>query len=437
MSRGPGRNLGESSGEDQDESVAAEGHGPTVGGASQMVGITSNPTGMGAISLLQASGAGSSGMFNAISGGPTASAGPNIFDTIAPNSANASVGSILQQQKVTNSKNGIFANVAQRLDYIQQGKYQPKSDWEKVAGYAMQTGQPMVAYIDSKGKVQAQPQSEADLSKYNPQQQTKILNAINDIAVMAGKIQGNKTNQGLIDKLQGAESDLTGVFTGQLPPQTGAGTEWESQGVQMMTMNKPFRISLDGKGNLQVADQATESRPDLPADQQKVLQAAAASLPTILGGDGIVTAMWQADAQAMAKSGVPFHLEVDPYTLDFSPMTDKYGFAVDASGVRTLGTGNQPAHHNGTPSIVVKENNGDNIVPTFLKTPPYSDIGDKSPMMKAAADFIQKGKAFFLDFGPTGLMAKEATAQNLIKYNTPTQTASSGLGAGSILSLLA
>ena len=92
---------------------------------------------------------------------------------------------------------------------------------------------------------------------------------------------------------------------------------------------------------------------------------------------------------------------------------------------------------NGTPSIVTKENNGANIVPAFLKKTPYPNVGDDSKLMTDVKGFIEKKQAYFLDFGPTGsVIAKAATAQNLIKYNTPKATTQS-FGPGSIVSLIA
>jgi len=399
-----------------------------------MVGIISNPSGTWALGLLQSAGS-SSAMNNAITG-QTKSTGQNVFDTIRPGSANQSISDILQQQKGTNQKNKIYADIALRLDYMQKGQYKPKADWEKVAAYAMQTGKPMVAYIDTKGKVQAQPQSDSDLSKFNLPQQTKLFNAMDAIFAMSAKMQANATNQGMIGKLEGAESDLIGVYTGQLPPQTAAGTEWESQGVRLMQLKKPFTIALDNTGNLMVQDQAIADMSNLPADQQQILRSAVQSIPNTIGPDGFAVQEWQTKAQSFANRGIPFHLELDTTTRDYGPKTNSYGQPVDVNGNVTF----NPALYDlkkGTPSIVTKENNGANIVPDFLKKTPYPNVGDESKFLKDVKSFIEKKQAYFLDFGPTGsVVAKAATAQNLIKYNTP-KTTNQSFGAGSIMSLIA
>jgi hypothetical protein len=170
---------------------------------------------------------------------------------------------------------------------------------------------------------------------------------------------------------------------------------------------------------------------DLPLDQQKVLRDAVAQLPGVQGANGTVTTQWQADAKAFSDAGVPFYLDVDPTSLDYGPMTDNYGYVkVDGGG--------HVMYNKGTPSIVVKENSAENITPAFLKDAPFANIGANTPMLKKAAQMIQDGKPYFLDFDSTGrLTVKDTSAQNLIKYNTPAQTQNSQFGTGSILSLFA
>ena len=109
-------------------------------------------------------------------------------------------------------------------------------------------------------------------------------------------------------------------------------------------------------------------------------------------------------AESFAANGVAFYLDIDPITNVIS----------------------------------AKENSADNITPSFLKSTPYPDVGDDSPALKQAADFIKAGKAYFFDIDSTGQIgAKEATVQNITKYNTVTTSPTSTLGAGSILSLFA
>ena len=150
-----------------------------------------------------------------------------------------------------------------------------------------------------------------------------------------------------------------------------------------------------------------------------------------------MTTEWQSDAQSFSKYGVPFHLEIDPYNLDYGPKTDSYGWPVDASGKRSSVTGQPTVYKNGVPSIKAVENSGDNITPAFLKEAPFPSIGDNSPVLKQAAALIKKGQAFFLDFDKGGhITAKAATAQNVIQYNAPAGS-NLDLGSGSVLSVKA
>ena len=401
---------------------------------------TRGTTSTGVAGLLQNSQAtttSSSSMFDALSGSGSMSAQSNIFDVLNPGGAGSSISSILQQQKVTTQKNQIYTTVAQRLAALQAGSLQPSANWEKVAAYSMQTGQPMTVALDSKGQVQVTPQAQADLSKFNAGQQKILTDTMKAVATMAGKITANKTNQGMIDKLAGAENDLNGVFVGALSPQASTPNNWEQLGVQLMQLNKPFTISLDSQGNLQVQDQAMTPDPSLPADQQTILQKAAQTLPNVLSPSGLITTQWQSDAAAFAKNGVPFHLEIDTSNLDYGPKTDAYGWPVDAAGKRTSVTGQPAVHKNGVPGVKAVENSADNITPAFLNDTPYPDIGANSPALKQAAALIKAGKPFFLDFDKGGhVTAKEATAQNIIQYNAPAGSTAS-LGTGSVLSVTA
>jgi len=379
----------------------------------------------------------SSNMFTALSGGSDSTGLTNIFDVLNPGGAGSSIASILQQQKVATQTNKIFTAVAQRLTALQSGQVQPSADWEKIAAYGMQTGQPVAVSLDSKGQVQAAPQAQADLSKFNAAQQRTLTTTMADIATMAAKITANKTNQGLIDKLNGAENDLNGVYTGALDAQASTPNNWEQQGVQMMRLKKPFLISLDAQGNLQVQDQAVTTNTSLSMDQQVVLRTAAQNLPKILGSNGLITQQWQADASSFAANGIPYHLEIDKTVRDYSPKTDAYGWPVDQNGQRSVVSGLPSARNNGTPLIKAVENSGANITPAFLNDTPYPDIGANTPALKQAATLIQAGKPFFLDFDKGGhVVVKEATAQNLITYNTPAGSTAS-LGSGSVLSVTA
>ena len=371
-----------------------------------MVSVTSTPAGTGIASMLQSVGSSSSStaLYSAISGsGSTDKTATKLFNSICPGSTTSSIDDLLTQKKVATQKNAIFANVATRLTAMQAGTYTASADWEKVASYAMETGQPVAITLDSKGQIQAVTQSQADLSTYNVQQQKQLTAAMTDIATMADKINANKKNQSLIDKLNGAESDLMGVYQSALTSQTSTPNDWEANGVMALTLQHPFTISLDSNGDLQVEDQMTATFSDLNTSQQKIMRAALSSLDKAVK-TGEFTELWQADAMSLNEAGVPYHLEID----------------------------------NETNEIKVIENNGDNIMPDFLKETPYPNVGDNTKLLKQAKTLITAGKAFFLDFDQSGqLTAKEATAQNLIKFNATKTTTSDPLGVGSILNLFA
>ena len=367
-----------------------------------MVTSISTYTASSALQLLRSSST-NSGLQDAIGGTTsTDTTATNLFNAICPGSATATVDSILNAKKTLTSQTNIFTNVAQRLSAMQAGTYTASDDWEKVASYSMQTGQPVQITISSKtGKVEASPQNQADLSKFNVQQQTKLLQTVADITTMAGKIQANQKNQNMIKSLAGAEQDLELVHAGTLTAQS----DWETQGSTLMTTHHPFKIALDSSGALTVQDQTTSSLSDYNVVQQKILRSAIKSVPSLVSS-GVATNSWEADALAYSEAGVSFYLDID----------------------------------NTTNQVVVKENTADNITPSFLKEDPYPNVGDNTKVLKDAAGFIKAGKAYFLDFDTTGaVVAKEATSQNMLKYNNKTSATatSNSQGTGSILSLFA
>ena len=171
-----------------------------------------------------------------------------------------------------------------------------------------------------------------------------------------------------------------------------------------MQLNRPFKIELDSSGNLVSQDQATDPQlANLPYTLQQKLSAAIQSIPTTLT-NGTATQDWELQAQQLASSGTPYYLDIDP----------------------------------ATGALSAKENSAENITPDFLKKAPYPDVGDDSPALKQAADFIKAGTAYFYDVDSTGQIgAKEANVHNLVQYNTTTTSPTSTLGAGAILSLFA
>ncbi|MDO8606240.1 MAG: hypothetical protein Q7R40_06875 [Phaeospirillum sp.] len=368
--------------------------------------ISYNASARGAYALMQQMGGDSNELFSSLAGTNGGGAESALFGALAGNGGTTkSVDFILQEQKISNSKNQIYNNAALRLTGIQEGTYTPTEEWEQVAGYAMAKGRPVIVSIDSStGAVQANLQAEDSLSNFNSELQERILQLNDDASLMAQKIQANTTNESWLKKLEGASYDLYLVFNNAAPAQTTTSNNWEQQGLLYMQTNRPFKISLDAKGDLQVLDQAADPElQKLSITQQRVLGAAIQSIPMTIS-EGTALKDWELEANNFAKSGVPYYLEMDPITS----------------------------------IITAKENSPENITPAFLKTPPYPDVGDDTPALQQAAEFIRSGKAYFFDVDISGQIgAKEATAQNLLKYNTPAANQFSSLGTGSILSLFA
>jgi len=371
-----------------------------------MTTISSSYSGSGALSLLSSTSSTSS-MLSAINGTSSTSKSQEssnaIFNAIVPGSVGSgtSISSMLQQEKITTQTNSIYSNAATRVSKMEAGTYTASSDWEKVVSYNMQTGAPVMVSLNSSGKLQALPQSETDLStKYNVQQRSELTKAMSQIQTMAGKIQANAKNDTWLADLSGAENDLSLIHSGALTAQSS----WEEEGSMLMSTHEPIKISLDSSGNLQVTEQLTSSMTDLTASQQKLLRKAIETIPSMIS-KGTPTTSWQIDARSYDQAGTPYYLDIDPVTNQIS----------------------------------AKEDSATNITPTFLKTAPYPDIGDNSPLLKQVATYIKKKQAYFLDFDSTGkIVAKVLSATNLEKYNkTSTSTTSSSSTAGSIVSLLA
>lgn len=359
-----------------------------------MSGISNVGAGIG--SLLGGLG-GSSALFGAISGASSSNSADGLLNAISGGKGE-SIDQLLQNQKVDKQRNNIMTEVANRLTYIQEGRLEPTSEWEQVSAYAMETGQPLVVGINDKGKVEAVPQGDADLSRYTPAQQAQLYEAIDQVSEISAKVRGNRENEKLIAKLEGANTVVTGIMTGALVPEA----QWEHDAQRLMNTKTPFKIALNNKGELMVQDQTTADMSDLPINQQKLLRSAASGLRTAIQ-TGNYTQLWQAEAKSYMDSKVSIHLEIDKAT-------------------------NQ---------IQVKPNEGDNVVPKFLRDVPYPDIGADAPWKETAAQMIQDNKPFFLDFDQGGqLTVKEATAPNLIRYASPRNTYSQ-FSAGAVMSIIA
>lgn len=253
-------------------------------------------------------GMGGSSLFSAISGGGSTGVLSGLLNAISGGDG-LSTDQLLAKQQVDQKRNGILTEVANRLSYIQSGQLEPSADWEKVAAYSMETGQPMVAYLNDRGQVEAMPQSDSDLSRYNTMQQNQLYDAMDQIAEMSAKIRGNKENDKLLNKLEHANDYIQAFANGQLTPQDG----WEMEATRLMTTKTPFTIALDNKGEIMIQDQVTADYGTMPIEQQKILRDAATQLRTALQTE-TYTKLWQADAKTYAENNISFHLEVDSIT---------------------------------------------------------------------------------------------------------------------------
>ncbi|OAN53838.1 hypothetical protein A6A04_13150 [Paramagnetospirillum marisnigri] len=336
-----------------------------------------------------------------------------------------SIETILNKQKVDSARNSMYYNAAERIGYIQEGKLEPTSDWEKIVGYAMNKGQPTVVFIDEQGQMQAQLQTEADLSKYNSGQVRALLETMVAVDEMAQKIKANETNQEWLDNLAGAGTDLSLVANYVISPQTTTPNNWEQQGVLYLSNGQPFKISLDAEGKLQVTDQMFDpGLLDLPDSQRGRLMDAIGSITATIQA-GTQSEEWELAAANYAAAKTPYYLEMDMNQVSMVP--DTYN-----------GDGSVATYRMEQGKIVAKESTAENITPEFLKTPPYTDIGDSTELLKQVAELIKDKKPYFLDIDPTGaVVVKEINAQSLIKYNTPVERKLDALGVGSVLSLFA
>ena len=316
-----------------------------------------------------------------------ADAAAKMLEAICPGSE-SSLTTLLNQQTATTKQNQLYYDAAERVGYMQAGTYDPSADWEKVAAYAAQTGQPVVISINSStGNLEANTQADSDLSRYNKAQQAALQSAFSDISEMATKIQANQKNEQMLNLLDGAEGDMVEVHSGTL----SATSDWEITANSLMTQHKPVRFELDSQGKLTAVDQSTEYRSDLTTYQQQLLQKAASECSKAISS-GDLSESWMSEAASYDEAGIPFYLDIDPVTNEIS----------------------------------AKESSGENLTPDFLKTTPYSDIGDDTALLKQVADYIKDGTAYFLDIDTTGqVVAKQVTGQNLIKYNSASSSTSS------------
>lgn len=309
------------------------------------------------------------------------SSGSSIFSTLTNAPTTAQFDSILKNQEVQLTKNRIFNGAAERLQYIQSGELSPSADWEKLGGYFAATGQPFVVTLSDSGAVEVTRQSDSDLSKFSAAQQKSLAKAFSELSDLSAKVQANAKNDTMLKNLEGASVVIEGIREGQLTAESA----WEMEASRLALVGSPFKIVLDGNGELSVLDQTSSDLPGVADYQQSMLHTAVAQLQQAKQ-QGYGTTAWQNEALAYVDSGIGFYLDIDSTT-------------------------NQ---------IEVKPNTASNIVPDFLKEAPYPNLNLDAQWKRDAADLIKAGKGFYLDFDTTGqIVAKENTGPNIIKYNQP------------------
>ena len=295
------------------------------------------------------------------------------------------IDQILKGQQYNNTKNNYISNIASRIQALANGQLTPKASWEKVVGYAAQTGKPLSISFDSKNQPQADVQLASDFMQ---------MNVLKDIDTISQKLQANQKNTKMLNELSNSEFTISSVASGLIQPTA----DWQTQGAALLNAGKPFNTYLDTNGNIAVQDQLLDPMTNLDAGSQKILRHAVATIPSIISNQ-TYTQSWQVDAYEFNKQKTPYHLNIDPITKQISAV----------------------------------ENSAANIVPSFLKDPPYPDLKLDTQWKKDAASMIKSGKAFTVDFTNNKTSVKEINAKNLINILNPNVNK----GLGSVLDYLA
>jgi hypothetical protein len=337
--------------------------------------------------------------FGSFSSGSSEPSTEGLFKALGGGNLAGGVDAILREERVRSAKMEVFSKVELRLGYMRDGKYDPSSDWEKLAGYAMATGKPLVIGLGDGGTPAVELQSEAYPGPISPGSMRSLFSSISAADAMAQKIRANEKNEEWIAKLSGAPLNLRLVTTSVLPPQTVTENDWEARGVALTREHRPFSIVLDAKGALTVVDQASDvALLDIPFPDQRRLSAAIASIPETIR-DGTAFYDWELEARRLSEDGRSFHLEIDSVTRE----------------IKTV------------------ENTSETVVPDFLRKPPYPNVGADDPFLEGAAELIKARKAWFVSMRGGQPVAMELTARNM--YNSEQVRNGSGVGSG--LSLFA
>lgn len=308
-----------------------------------------------------------------------ATSGGDVFSIIGKRGGTSAIQSIIDSAGVQASRQQFFNNVAMRIEALRTGQIEPSEDWEKVAAYLSTKGQPFVVGVDAKGQVTVDAQADTDLGRFNEAEKTKLTNAFAELDEMARRIDANTKNQAWVDQLENVPAILDSMREWATPPDSG----WQTDAMVLQKAGIPFKVVLSEKGELTVVDQTKSRFFDTPPAEQRVMFQAIDVVKNTLKTGFSDGSAWAALAQVYQEDGKDYFLEIDSATM-------------------------QP---------LVKRNDADSVVPKFLRTAPYPDIGADTPWKKAAAELIQQGKGFYLDIDTTGeiiVRANDGRGVNLL-----------------------
>lgn len=314
-------------------------------------------------------------------------------------SAEQAIKAIIQQGDYTNQKNSYLSNVAKNLSAVISGQIKPETDWQKVGVYLAQTGNPLSITLDEKGQLQVTSQASSDLAKFSDAQKNRLYDAIDSLTSLVEKQQANQKSQALVTKLQDAADTIQYIQSGGL---VDASQPWQLQVKPLLKNLVPFKVSLDANGNEIINDQTKSLFLDLPADKRDAMKQVISDWSNAVA-TGLYTKPWMIEAKSDMDLGHSVYFELD--------------------------AANNP---------VVKENIKDNVVPDFMKEDPFPNLTrNLQDWQKAALEFAANQKPYFLDIDPTTqkIVAKEATAQNVVQYSTVPSWQNNSNPAGALLSL--
>jgi hypothetical protein len=219
----------------------------------------------------------------------------------------AKIQQTLDQAKLDANRQQIMASAELRIRGIAQGTIQPRSEWEKVAGFLAITGQPFTYSVDNRGQVQVQPQSRDDLSFVPNSQRRQMSAALQRLDEVRQQVDTVNTKTALRTRLQIAVARL-GDLERFAPPQE----QWERDFQTIRSTGRPVMVGLGPEGDVRAINQL-QSGFDYVEDPSKraILQQAGRELENILNGSASATKGWQYQALGNKVSGDDYFLDVD------------------------------------------------------------------------------------------------------------------------------